>query len=61
GRGFGRGRRVGFGRGFGRGLRFWLAPETKAEVKEDLNLYRKDLEEELEKVKADQLKLEEEK
>jgi hypothetical protein len=59
GRGFG-GRGFGGG-GFGRGLRSWFASPTKSQVKEDLNQYRKDVEEELDRVKAEQKKLEEEK
>ena len=66
GRGFGpcgdgksMGRRVGFGRG--RGFRSWFASLSKDEVKEELNSYKKNLEEELEQVKAEQKKLEEEK
>ena len=66
GRGFGPcgggfGGRRGFGRGFGRSFRSWFASPTKSQVKEDLNQYRKDVEEELEQIKAEQKKLEEEK
>ncbi|MFZ2664267.1 MAG: DUF5320 domain-containing protein [Patescibacteria group bacterium] len=64
GRGFGPcGNSGGMGRrmGFGRGFRSWFASPTKSQVKEDLNQYKKDLEEELEQVKAEQKKLEEEK
>lgn len=62
GGGFGFGRR-GLGRGFGRGRgsRSWFSSPTKDQVKNDLNQYRKDLEEELEQVKAEQKKLEEDK
>ncbi|KKS31446.1 MAG: hypothetical protein UV00_C0005G0022 [candidate division WWE3 bacterium GW2011_GWF1_42_14] len=56
--GFGR---RGFGRGYGRGLRSWFASPTKAQIKEGLAQYRKDLENELEQVKAEQKGLEEEK
>ncbi len=58
GRGFGR---MGYGRGFGRGFKFWFSTPTKSQVKEDLSQYKKDLEEELEQVKAEQKRLEEEK
>ena len=70
GRGFGpcgygmgmrRGRGFGRGFGFGKGLRSWFAPVSKKDVKEDLNAYRKSLEEELEEVKAEQKRLEEDK
>ena len=55
----GRGMRVGFGgrcRGYGRGLgRYfgWNEPQTKEEKKEDLQTYRKALEEELEDVRKE--------
>lgn len=58
GGGFGRGR--GHGRGFGRGSRGWFRHPTKSEVKEDLEDYKKYLEEELEAVKAQQKELGEE-
>ncbi len=61
GDGRGMGRRMGFGRGLGRGwgFRSWFNSPTKSQVKEDLDQYRKGLEEELEQVKAEQKKLEE--
>ncbi len=59
GDGRGMGGRTGFGRG--RGFRSWFASLSKDQVKEDLNAYKKTLEEELEQVKAEQKKLEEEK
>jgi hypothetical protein len=70
GRGFGPcgdgrafGRRFGFGRGqgrgFGRGWGFWSRPMTKEQEKMDLENYRKDLESELEAVKAEEKALEE--
>ncbi len=55
--GFGRGR----GRGFGRGFRFWSRPLTKQEEKQDLENYKKDLEAELEAIKAEEKSLEEDK
>lgn len=54
-------RGMGFGRGFGRCVRAWFSSPTKTQVKEDLDQYRKGLEEELEQVKAEHKKLEEEK
>ena len=59
GRGMGMGRRAGFGRGGG--FRSWFTSSSKGEVKEELDSYKKNLEEELERVKAEQKKLEEEK
>ena len=64
GRGFGPcGDGIGFGRGrgMGRGFRFWSRPLTKDERKQDLQGYRKNLEDELEQVKVEQKELEEEK
>ena len=57
GRGLGRG--MGFGRG--RGFQSWFVSQSKDQVKEELAFYKKTLEEELEQVKAEQKKLEEEK
>jgi hypothetical protein len=56
-RGFGFGRR-GYGRG--RGFRFWSAAPSKEDIKKDLDQYQKDLEEELEVIKTEKKKLEEE-
>lgn len=44
----------GFGRrmGFGRGYRHWFRSPTAEEERQDLEAYRKDLEEELARVKA---------
>ncbi len=64
GRGFGpcgNGRGIGRRMGFGRGFRSWFSNPTKTEIKEDLDQYRKGLEEELEQVKSEQKKLEEDK
>ena len=64
GRGFGPcggGMSFGRGRGMGREFRFWSRPLTKDEEKQDLQSYKKNLEDELEQVKAEQKKLEEEK
>lgn len=64
GRGFGPccdGRGFGRGRGMGRGFRFWSKPLTRDEEKQDLESYKKNLEDELEQVKAEQKKLEGEK
>ncbi len=57
-RGFGFGRR-GYGRG--RGFRFWSTAPSKEDIKQDLDRYQKDLEEELEVIKTEKKKLEEEK
>ncbi|OGC69557.1 hypothetical protein A2415_03200 [candidate division WWE3 bacterium RIFOXYC1_FULL_39_7] len=57
-RGQGMGRNMGFGRG--RGFRSWFASLSKNEVKEDLSSYQKALETELELIKTEQKKLEEE-
>jgi hypothetical protein len=54
--GFGGG--MGFGRGFGGGFRRWPTP-SKAQVKQDLDSYKKDLEDELAQVKEEQKRLEE--
>ncbi len=52
-------RRKGFGRR--RGFRSWFAYLSKDQVKEELDSYKKNLEVELEQVKTEQKKLEEEK
>lgn len=57
GDGRGMGKRMGFGRG--KGFRSWFSSLSKNEVKEELNSYKKNLEDELEQVKAEQKKLEE--
>lgn len=59
GKGMGMGRHMGFGRG--RGFRSWFASLSKDQVKEELASYKKTLEDELEQVKDEQKKLEEEK
>lgn len=59
GRGLGRG--FGGGRGLGRGFRFWSKPLTKDEEKQDISKYKKSLEDELEQVKAEEKRLEEDK
>jgi hypothetical protein len=65
GRGFGPcGWGYGFGRrgyGRGRGFKFWNAAPSKEDIKQDLDLYQKDLEEELDVIKTEKKKLEEEK
>jgi hypothetical protein len=72
GRGFGTcgdgrvfGRRFGFGRGWGRGSGrgwgFWSRPTTREQEKLDLESYRKDLESELEAVKAEEKSLKDDK
>lgn len=59
GMGFGHG---GAGRGFGRGRGFlsWFSWPSKNQVKDDLSQYQKELEIELEKVKAEQEKISQE-
>ena len=61
GRGLGPcGRSLGWSRGFGRGLgRYfgWNAPATKEEQRQSLADYRKALEEELEDVRQEEIKL----
>jgi hypothetical protein len=53
----GMGRRMGFGRG---GVfRSWFGSLSKDQMKEELDSYKKSLENELEQVKAEQKKLEE--
>ena len=59
GKGMSMGKRMGFGRG--RGFRSWFASLSKDQAKEELDSYKKTLEDELEQVKAEQKKLEEEK
>ena len=60
GNGRGSGRGAGFRNGLCRAFRIFASP-TKSQVKEDLDQYKKNLEDELEKVNAEQKRLEEEK